>query len=194
MIMHSLRKCILYLPISLVASLCLWFLGFVYFIVLLSKEQHNQTHVVDGIVVLTGGQGRIAEGISLFQKGLGKKLFISGVHKGVNAKMLLKKQSVPSQLQNLLTDEHLGYDAKNTIENAKEIASWVKNNNIHSIRLVTADYHLQRSLLELLSFVPNLDVISHPVKTIYGINRNTLSILWREYIKLSIRYYIKFFH
>lgn len=173
---------------SIFFLLIIWFLGFGYYIFTLEQIPSDNRSIADGIVVLTGSPGRISLGVSLLKQKLGKKLFISGVQKGVSAKLLSQKQAIPDDLKAYLEDSHLGYAAHNTIENALEIATWIKLNNVKTIRLVTADYHVKRSVLELSSIAPSVKIITHPLKTIQKIDAAILKLLWNEYIKLTVRF------
>ena len=46
------------------------------------------TTATDGIVVITGGQQRLADGFNLLQSGAGKALLVSGVGQGVSKAIL----------------------------------------------------------------------------------------------------------
>src|SRR3546814_5646529 len=59
----------------------------------------------------------------------------------------------------------LGYEADNTRGNAVETAAWMKDQGFTSLRLVTATYHMPRSLLEFRRLMPNIEIIPHPVFT-----------------------------
>ncbi|MES2252198.1 MAG: YdcF family protein [Pseudomonadota bacterium] len=143
------------------------------------------TQSTDAIVVLTGGKGRVELGFSLFNAGLGKRLFISGVYPGVKAQTLASKQNVPTHLTQRLSEAELEYTAQNTAENAIETAKWADTHGIKSIRLVTGDYHVQRSLIEFKKLLPDVSVIVHPV---HAQGRNLFKstpLLWNEYVKLT---------
>src|SRR3546814_17460962 len=64
-----------------------WLLGFAWFSLLLPQpfETHRKT---DGIVVLTGGAGRIGRGLDLLQAGAAKTMLISGVDRDVRPREL----------------------------------------------------------------------------------------------------------
>ncbi|MEP4888089.1 MAG: YdcF family protein, partial [Alphaproteobacteria bacterium] len=53
--------------------------------------------------------------------------------------------------------------ARNTRENAVEAAGWVAANGVTSLRLVTADFHMPRSLLEFHSRLPDVKIVPDPV-------------------------------
>ncbi len=114
----------------------------------------------DAIVVLTGGSGRLDEGLKLLETGAAKKLFISGVYKGVDMQYLLEAYRQNPQDLNCCVD--IGH-AEDTIANATETRDWVRENNIHSVRLVTSGYHMPRSVLEFEHALPDVELLPHPV-------------------------------
>jgi len=105
----------------------------------------------DAVVVLTGGFGRVDKGIELIRMKKADVLFISGVNKAVSADYVRNAKGLDGKF-NL----HLGYFARNTYENAAEVAAFVKENNIRSMVLVTSAYHIPRALYEFK--VLDLDV------------------------------------
>lgn len=121
------------------------------------SEPERQT---DAIVVLTGGSGRLDEGLALLDRGLAEKLFISGVYKGVDMKNLLEAyRDNPDELNCCVAIGH----AEDTISNASETAQWVRENNIQSLRLVTSAYHMPRSVQEFEYALPGVGLVQHPV-------------------------------
>lgn len=114
----------------------------------------------DAIVVLTGGSGRLDEGLKLLEQGAAEKLFISGVYKGVDMKNLLEAYRQNPQDLNCCVE--IGH-AENTINNATETRDWVQKNNVNSMRLVTSGYHMPRSVLEFEHELPDVHLIQHPV-------------------------------
>lgn len=138
-----------------------WVVGFVWFAGTLPNEPAPLSRQSDAIVVLTGGSLRLEAGVELLEKGIARKLFVSGVHRGVDVSELLRLQKrTPDRLQCCIV---LGHDAVDTIGNAKETAAWVAAEGIQSIRLVTAGYHMPRSLLELRAAMPSVEIVQHPV-------------------------------
>lgn len=57
----------------------------------------------------------------------------------------------------------LGHAADNTIGNARETAGWIAQENFRSLRLVTASYHMPRSLVEFRRTMPDIRIVPHPV-------------------------------
>lgn len=127
----------------------------------------------DAIVVLTGSAGRVNTGLDLLQDGSTQQLFISGVDPRVDVKTLvdLWKDTQPQTIDEsspvaLPCCIVLGADAKNTKENAAESAFWIASmdKQIASIRLVTADYHMPRAIMEFHHTLPETKILPHPVK------------------------------
>ena len=151
--------------VGLIAAL--WAVGFLIFVDALPEELETaevmiaQAEPADGIVVLTGGAQRLKTGLALLERGAGQKLFVSGVHQGVDVAELLRvSQQDPARVACCI---ELGYLAGNTRGNAAESAEWARASGFDSIRLVTADYHMPRSLLEFRILAPDLAVTPHPV-------------------------------
>ena len=115
----------------------------------------------DGIVVLTGGTVRLAAGFALLDAGKAKQLFISGVHRGTSREHIKRLMAeAPARFECCV---ELGKVAENTAGNATETAAWVARGAIRTLRLVTAGYHMPRSLLEFRQVMPEVRLIAHPV-------------------------------
>jgi uncharacterized SAM-binding protein YcdF (DUF218 family) len=149
---------------ALVAAAWLWVFGLVSFVNNIPNKIDDPETVTDGIVILTGGSNRLDAGIKLLFEQKGKKLFVSGVGKETNlASLLILSGSLPNNIAELTEKIELGYDATNTRQNAEETARWVKENNYKSIRLVTSNYHIYRSLIEFKKQMPDVNIIPYPV-------------------------------
>ena len=145
--------------ITSVALFALWVAGFVWFVARPSPE--NEAVLTDAIVVLTGGHSRLQSGMDLLRDGKGRKLFVSGVNQQVDLDALLRASGNAPDWASCCTA--LGHDADNTLGNARETAQWIRQQGFKSLRLVTAWYHMPRSLLELDRVIPEIIIIAHPV-------------------------------
>ncbi len=135
--------------------------GFVRFIIPPAAE--NNPAQTDAIVVLTGGDLRLRGGIELMRAGKGRVLFVSGVDRRVDLDQLLRSAGEKSAKNWLICCIVLGHEARNTTGNAEETGEWMRRVGYHSLRLVTAWYHMPRSLLEFRRAMPDLEIIPHPV-------------------------------
>ncbi|EKF17801.1 hypothetical protein NA2_16163 [Nitratireductor pacificus pht-3B] len=115
----------------------------------------------DGIIVLTGGQSRIDAAIGLLKAGKGKRLLISGVNPIARADDLRAATGGDKALFECCVD--IDHAALDTIGNAEESAKWVHANTYGSIILVTNNYHMPRSLLEIRRILPKARVQPYPV-------------------------------
>lgn len=141
--------------------LALWVAGLLWFAGKLPDPESGDRRTTDAIVVLTGGSGRLQQGLELLARKRARKLFVSGVYRGVDVKELLQiSQQSPEDLACCVA---LGYEAVNTAENALETAAWMRQENLSSLRLVTSAYHMPRSLLEFRQVMPDIEIVPNPV-------------------------------
>jgi len=175
---------------ALLALLLAWGAGFAWFASKMPGAVLDPAVETDVIVVLTGGGERVRTGFELLEKQRAKALFISGVDRGVSVTELLRVFDFSSR--GLEASVALGYDAGDTVGNARETAQWMQKNGYHSLRLVTANYHMQRSLLELGRWLPEARIVPHPVFPV-GFKRKrwwqrpeTTALLLGEYNKYLI--------
>ncbi len=138
-----------------------WGIGLLVFIDALPRQVDDAERRTDAIVVLTGGSLRLGEGLALLRAGKAQRMFISGVANNVDLQQLM--QSVGDNAGDLACCIELGHEAEDTPGNARETAAWIRRQKLHSIRLVTAAYHMPRSLLELRSMAPDIEIVPNPV-------------------------------
>lgn len=158
---RRLRKKRFAIPLVVLLFAVVWGLGFLLFVHTVSTVPAPISAKTQAIVVLTGGSLRLEAGLTLLSEGWGKKLFVSGVHRGVDVTELLRvSRQSPGRLDCCIA---LGYAADNTRGNARETASWMKREEYTSMILVTANYHMPRSLLEFRTAMPRAAIAPHPV-------------------------------
>lgn len=120
----------------------------------------------DAIIVLTGGAMRVERGFTLFGRDKAHTLFISGVGKDTTLNELIAKYGNPEVREKVASGAAhiiLDYRAENTQNNAQEAAQFIRERGLASVRLVTASYHMPRSLVEFKSVVPDVRIIPDPV-------------------------------
>ncbi|MGX5666966.1 YdcF family protein [Rhizobium daejeonense] len=146
----------------------------------------------DAIVVLTGGYQRIDQAIELLRKGMGRRLLISGVHPTTTPAQIRKVTQSSPDLFECCVD--VGYEAMDTIGNANETSRWIHDRGYSSVLVVTSNYHMPRSLMELRRIDPSTTFIPYPVvisdlkTTAWYAEPNLLRTLLSEYGKTLVAY------
>jgi len=142
-----------------------WLGGLIHFTTLIPDRVVDPMTPTDAIVVLTGGGDRVSEGLRLLAAGQAKRLLVSGVYRDSSLADLLQAADAPATLSPEMVRccISVGYQAGNTTENAREAADWAAATGVRSLRLVTADYHMPRSLLEFRQALPAAVIVPNPV-------------------------------
>lgn len=181
---HRRRFLIWRLILRSVALCCLLvLLGFGLF-VRAALQAPRLPPVADGIVALTGGTGRVQASIDLLTQKRARLLLISGVDPQVTLQDLAP--DLPASLAGLVT---LGRTATSTAGNATETRHWVRANDLHSLIVVTAGYHMWRAELEITRMIPGVRVFPYPVQPPAlkrSFTRGTWRLLLREYGKFLL--------
>lgn len=163
--------------------------GFLYFAETIASMEVPRNPRADAIVVLTGGSQRIDQAIDLLNQGAGKRLLISGVNPTTSGNQIRKFTQSSSSLFECCVD--IGHDAMDTIGNANETAKWISDHGYRKVLVVTNNYHMPRSLLELRRSDKKTEFLSYPVINSDLKNGNWLSqpmvvkTMLSEYLKYS---------
>lgn len=141
----------------------------------------------DGIVVLTGGAGRVELALRLLAEGRAGRLLVSGTGRGDLADLMAAANLGATVTAHISRDQvALGRGARSTRGNARETADWVATHRIHSLIVVTSGYHMPRALWELRRTLP-AQTILHPVPLVPhlpdGQDQVPLRLLAAEYGK-----------
>jgi uncharacterized SAM-binding protein YcdF (DUF218 family) len=162
--------------------------GFFLFWSLIEHEAGQSVGRADAIVALTGGEARIPEAVKLLAQGKGRRLLISGVNPATTRRELSSLAPGNQHLFRCCVD--LGREARDTIGNADETSQWVKERRFRSLIIVTASYHMPRSMAELRRALPDVELIAYPVQP-----RNLHVNAWWEHpgtMRFLITEYVKF--
>ncbi len=160
----------------------LWFIGLILFTRLIPFSPIENPNHTNGIVIFTGEGSRLKEALTLFEQKKADYLLISGVNPSCNLPNMIQQRPDKSSIT-------LGYSALDTSGNAAETAVWVRSHPIKSLRLITSNYHMPRSLFELNHMLPGVKIISHPVigkrfnQKKWWLDETTLGIVIQEYNK-----------
>ncbi|MBW8754812.1 MAG: YdcF family protein [Sphingomonadales bacterium] len=156
-----------------------WLIGFVWFAIAL--PQPHEGGKSDGVVVLTGGGGRIGRGLEALEKGWARRMLVSGVDREVRASEFQAEYKIAPALMACCVA--LGFQSVDTRSNAREAAHWIAVNKMRSVRLVTTDWHMRRAAMELGALVPGeVALIRDAVPS-----QPTFRTLFLEYNKLLAR-------
>lgn len=144
-----------------------YLIGFLVFIRGLPGPAPPTVHA-DAVVALTGGEDRLGAAVALLEHGVGQRLLITGVYPDMTK----------DRLKPLLHGGHrfdccadLGFSATNTHGNAMETAGWARAHHFRSLVIVTANYHMPRSLEEFSAAMPGERLVPYPVPEIVASRR-----------------------
>lgn len=182
------KRIILPLFVLSILALGLFIGGFIVFSDrVTTMEAPDLSEPADGIVVLTGGVSRIEGALDLLKNKRGKRLFISGVHASANLNELQRVTGGDAELFGCCVD--LDRSALDTIGNAAESVKWARANAYDRIIVVTSNYHIPRTMVELRHASQDIEFIPYPI-----INSNlrdgdwiarglVVRVLFVEYVK-----------
>ena len=143
------------------AAAAVFLLGFVVFASVATRTANDFPPPSDGIVVLTGGEARIAEAGRLLENGVAHRLLISGVNRKTSREDLRRLMKIDAKLFDCCVD--IGYEALDTIGNADEARNWAGKWHFSKLVVVTACYHMPRSLAQIALAMPNATLVPHAV-------------------------------
>ena len=133
--------------------------GLQHFVLTLPKTPIGSAPKTNGIVVITGGQKRVADGLALLEGGAAQHMLVSGVGRGVTKDILATelglKQPARARLDCCV---ELEFEASNTRGNARAAHQWAINNGYASLLLVTANYHMPRAEFIFTTEMPKLEL------------------------------------
>ncbi len=161
--------------------------GFLFFVNEIPKTGPASPPRADGIVALTGAADRIEIAVGLLRSNKARRLLISGVNPTTTSAALANAFPQYRDLFDCCID--LDYRALNTVGNADQTRKWVQDNGFTSIIVVTSNYHMPRSLIEIERAMPDTSFIAYPVLTDnvkvdrWWSHPGSLQLLVSEYIK-----------
>ena len=167
------------------AAAVIYILSFVAFVATLPTQPATLDRP-DAVVALTGGDARLNAAVALFEQGIGERLLITGVH-ATTTKQELKTIAHGGRRFDCCAD--LGFSAANTHGNAAETAAWTRAHGYRRLVIVTASYHMPRSLAEFSAEMPGVKLEPWPVEP-DGVapqpwwhDPHALRLLQTEYVK-----------
>ena len=152
-----------------------WLCGLVVFVLYVRSLSVPDISVqTDGIVVFTGDAGRISAALQIFYEQKQKPLlhfsgFVDRLHR--------------------IDHAHISYDeAINTLDNIQQTNSWLSENSIQSVRLITSDYHMPRCLCLAKQFWPSsIVILCHPLHQKKHVDFRKWFLEYNKYLLCWIR-------
>ena len=135
--------------------------GFFVFVQTIERYERSPSIRTDAIVALTGGAQRISDAIDLLGKGYARRLLITGVNERTSLDEIARLNPGRRGVIECCVD--LDYRARNTIGNAIETRRWMRDNGFRSLIVVTSNYHMPRTLIELDHVLPGARKVPYPV-------------------------------
>lgn len=172
--------------IAIIAIISLWLGGLISFYQKIPAAQNQISKEYDAVIVLTGGKGRISEGMELLRDKKAYRMLISGVHEDTKIEQIADDIDFASVT--------LGTKAYSTKGNAMESRKWIQKNEIGSIILVTANYHMPRSLSIFKREMPMLEIKPQPVfpekfsRENWYKSWNSMRLIFTEYTKYLLTF------
>jgi len=154
---------------SLVAILVLaliWGMGLLAFVDRVERSTPaTEPAPADGVVALTGAGSneRIGAAMALLEDGKAKRMLVSGVNREASREDIRTVSRAVRRLYDCCVD--LGFNAADTVGNARETREWARSLRYDSLIVVTADYHMPRAMLEQRGAMPDMKLTAYPVRT-----------------------------
>lgn len=140
------------------------------------KEDHHG----DCAVVLTGGSGRIKEGMDLLAQKQVKKLILAGVNPGSSLRLIFPQWPFYGEISE--QDVILEKRSQTTYGNAQQALSFVEALHCRDLVLITSHVHMYRAYNTFRSVLPDsIPIYAHAVLS--GSLRNSWDDLLIEGIK-----------
>lgn len=135
----------------------------------------------EAIVVITGGNGRIEEGIARLAAHRATRMLIAGTDPAVTKADLAARLHGKRNLLDCCVD--LGSESVDTRSNAEEAKRWLDAHGYRSLTLVTSDWHMRRAHYEFQNHLGRrYEITPDAVRT-----EPNLMTLFAEYNKYLLR-------
>jgi len=170
--------------------LAVWLGGFLWFAGGLADRPPAGGRPDTAVVALTGGSARLGEAMALIRRAPGARLLITGVNRHISRLNLARILPGDADLLDCCVD--IDRSALDTVGNARAAAVWAAAGGYRQLTLVTAYYHMPRSLLEFRRLMPDIELRAHPVypagmrRSHIWLSPGTLRVLLLEYGKYQV--------
>jgi uncharacterized SAM-binding protein YcdF (DUF218 family) len=177
-------KAFITLAIILMVVIAALFIDFTY-----KTFSYRQSSVkADAIVVLTGGKGRVDEGVRLYREHRAAYLFLIGVDPSVRKSDLYRPQPGDPSPEGVILERA----SRNTLENAIYGRDVILKRQIGSVLLITSRYHMKRAAILFRNALPkDLTIYPYPVdsrnlKEAWWNHGSSFHLLFTEFYKYCV--------
>lgn len=179
------KKKILFLSVVLLFTVPVF--SFISFVQDLRTYKFDKERV-DAIVVLSGGLGRVEEGLKLLKADKGEYLIISGVDRDsdINSIFFLHNPVDFIDKKRIILEK----SSSSTFENASDVKEIVDRRGFKSIILITSAYHIKRAGFTFSRvFTDDVKIFYHTVSTenfneeAWWRDSNSTLLLLTEFVK-----------
>ncbi len=145
----------------------------------------QNTRKADAIVVLTGGKGRVEEGVRLFRESRAEFLIFVGVDPSVRKSDLYRPKPGDPSADYVILEK----SSRNTLENSIFGRDVIVRSGVHSVLLITSRYHLKRASILFRNSLPkDINIIPYPVDSVnlkesWWSHGGSFQLLFREFYK-----------
>ena len=161
--MKLYQKILVLILIIVVAISVVELFLFVSFIKNIKNFEYKFPPNADAIICLTGGYGRVDEGLKLLSQGNAPVLLISGTYQQSKLSQIIEESGFEGDIDE--TKIILESSSQNTMENSEEAYKFVTSNNYQSIILVTSVYHIKRANYIFRKIIPKeIEIFTHPIR------------------------------
>lgn len=162
----------------LVVILFVYGVGFAMFLAVIPQASLMSLRDMQGLVVFTGGSGRVDTAVNLIAEGFVGPVLVSGAHPEVRVSDLAGVGQLQAWQRGLI---QLDY-AATTRQNVANTKHWASIHGVKKLGLVTSTYHVPRVRLLWWLLAPGIDIVIIPVQPADGGWRT----LFREYNKFLL--------
>ena len=133
------------------------FIGYSHFAAAPKHEEIKNAPVI----ILTGDNGRIEQGLELSRDINSPAILITGVDTKLAKDNLVNTWDA----QDLKSKISVDHKAMDTVGNIKQSVIWLEENKFNQAVIVTSNYHLPRANAIAKALAPELEIIGYPIQS-----------------------------
>jgi hypothetical protein len=159
-------------------TIFIWCVGFFYFLHTINNLSNDDRRPTESIIIWGDDTQNLYTGIQLLKLGYAPIVFITDNHNQEGAKSFIKTHhAVPEQF---IFNK---YSTPKKYDYATTVSTFVREHNLHSLRLVVSANQLPRAIRELGMILPSdIEIIPHPISP----KEQDNYLVFKEYAKYTL--------